>query len=283
MNILGHQIELLLFLQIVLTAVVIIVYFFTNSLKETPVENLATHQMVPLISFLFKHRPDIPDFPTLTELRPTAGFLGSYASLLLKRLQQYFDGKSPYEVSLERADPSQSSTLTIFCIAVVAVLLAPVVVPVIFLAEVYPGKPFRRERIETTEVRQQNFSITVILAVPNLLLVALGIALAGDHFWWALAALAVGGLNMLLLIITAAQLIVEQQRWKRFWQESFLAIMAAAERTDDHELFNRALLLHNYIDGQPDTPVPGNLGLYAVVYSAVQALLYGGFSLVGRT
>jgi hypothetical protein len=283
MTIFGYTIELLLFLQIVLTAVVVIAYFFTNSLKETPIENLASHQMVPLISFLFKHRPDVPDFATLVELRDPDGFLGSYATLLVRRLQQYLDGKSRYEVSLERADPSQASTFTIFCLAVLAVLLAPLVVWQMFRIEVYPGKPFRRERIETTEVRQQGFSITLILLVPNLLLVALGIVLAPNHFWWALAALVVGGMNVLLSLIAGAVLIMHQQRWKRFWQETFLSVMAEAERRDDHDLFNRALLLHNYIEGQPDTPIPGSLGFYAVLYSTVQALLYGVFHLLGKT
>jgi hypothetical protein len=83
MNILGYQIDLLLFLQIVLTAVVIIAYFFTNSIKETPTENLASHQMVPLISFLFKHRPSMSDFNTLTERRGFRRDPGSYANLLI--------------------------------------------------------------------------------------------------------------------------------------------------------------------------------------------------------
>jgi hypothetical protein len=132
-------------------------------------------------------------------------------------------------------------------------------------------------------VRQQNFSQVIILMVPNALLFALGLLVKNTHPILSSIGMASGGVNVLLGLIGCAALILEQQRWKRFWQETFLGVMAKAERKDDHDLFNRALLLHNYIDSQPNTPVPGSLGFYAVLYSTVQVLLYGLFNLLGKT
>jgi len=88
------------------------------------------------------------------------------------------------------------------------------------------------------------------------------------------------GFGIVFSILNVSLFILWQQSWKDYWQNKHLEVMALAEREANHDLFNRAMIFKDYIESQPDIPIPGNLTLYAVVYSGIQFLLLWIFSVI---
>jgi hypothetical protein len=100
---------------------------------------------------------------------------------------------------------------------------------------------------------------------------------------WGYAAAALLSLSITLTLAGLFLLVWWHVAWKDFWQEKLLEVMALAGKRGDHDLFNRAMFLRNYIESQPDIPVPGSLGFYAVVYSGVQGLLLLASNIIKTT
>src|SRR5947209_235769 len=69
MKLFGLQIELVLFLQLAITAIIICVYAVLTSLQEAKSSQLSDGHMIVLISFLVKHHARIKSLPELAEAK----------------------------------------------------------------------------------------------------------------------------------------------------------------------------------------------------------------------
>lgn len=254
-------------LQIATTAVVIGVYAAVTFRCEQRAHYISDCRMVLLASLVLDHHPKVPDLAALLDLSDKAVLtrgdtvLGRFGV----RLDQFRqDGSMP-----EFARSSHVKSIE----HLVLLLLAPVVSLLSFLDE-----DFRHNapRIRSTEFRRSELSGYLQVAMVSLMLVAIGVALIGESYVKSgVAVAAIYTIGFATALIRVFRIVQGQQHWKTYWTDRLLDIAAIADRRKNQDLATRGAVLSNYVDNQPDLPLPGTIGLYTAIYSGVQvAIIY---------
>ena len=155
-----------------------------------------------------------------------------------------------------------------------AMVFAPIASPAFFIVSLSEVKQYRLHRIVHTEWRKDDISKFAIMLSSNLLLLGVAILfIISRSPLWGYIIITVTGLGIVAAIAEIAVAVWGQNYWKDFWQIRLLEVMAVAGKQDNHDLFNRAMILKGYVESQPDIPIPGNLGFYGLIYSGIQAIL----------
>ena len=270
----GFQVGFLLFLQLVLTTAIIVIYVVFNSLQEGRANHLNDCYMTLLTSFLTKYHPKIQNLSELVELNkkdldksPSLNLLSTYLDIFRR------SGELPSPVEITRAH----RTLKFLFVA----LTAPVTAFLGIILFLYEAKKYRIQRIIHTELRKNHFSKEMLILFANIffLIIALQFIFPRCAFWGFLISIPTG-IGIAFSIIHMSLFIYWQQSWKDYWQYKLLDIMAFAERKNNLNLFNKAMSFNEYIESQPDIPIPGSSGFYAAVYSGIQFLLLWIFYII---
>lgn len=279
MTVLGLQIGLLQFLQLVTTAAIIAIYCLVISLQEGNADRLSQCHMILLTSFIIKHHPDINSLLELAEAsKKHVSEPRSDIYFLSKNLCEFQkSGKLP---SLEEAGGSISLFGTL-CDEIFLVLAAPIWAPTLLLMDLHNARKYKVHRIRHTEIRKNYISKSFLTFFANIfyLFVTFQFILPKSSLL-GISIMILASIGIVASIINVLAYLLWQQFWKDYWQSTLLDIMGAATKMNDHGLFNRALILKNYIESQPDIPIPGSLGFYLIIYSGVQALLLWMFNIV---
>ncbi|MBU7045380.1 MAG: hypothetical protein HXS54_03000 [Theionarchaea archaeon] len=279
MTILGLQIGVLQFLQLVTTAVIITLYSLVISLQEGKADRLSQCHMILLTSFIIKYHPCIKNLLELAEASKKHVTDSKYDIYLLSRNLCKFHNSGTLP-SMEEA----GGTITLlgtFCDEIIIVLAAPIVAPMLLLMDLHNAREYRVYRIRHTEIRKTYISKNFLTFFANVfyLLITFQFVLPKSSLLGTLILILVS-IGLAASIIDVLAYLLWQQFWKDYWQSTLLDIMAAATRENDHGLFDRALILRNNIESQPDIPIPGSLGFYLIIYSGVQVLLLWIFDII---
>ena len=266
--------ELLQFLQLATSALVITIYALFHALQGRKAIHLSECHMVLLTAFLIKHHPEIKSLSKLVEASDKDLVnLGDVMSSLKGNLDTF-------ENSGNLPPPIETVRLRILEFLIL-VLIAPVTIFIgvkTFFSEV---RKYKVQRIRHTELRKNYFSKDMLLLFVNIFYLFLLFQFIFPIYpclTLLFSAPMIIGIG--LSVIHMATFIYLQQSWKEYWQVKFLDVMAIAENKDNHDLFNRAMIFKDYVESQPDIPIPGNLGFYAVIYSIIQFLLLWIFNVI---
>jgi hypothetical protein len=267
MNILGFNIQLLLLLQLLFTATVITIYAVLTSMQEAKARQLSDSHMIILIDFVTKHHPELKTIFQITESkREDSGGSGTEVYWRIKRFQDFeSSGDLP---SLD--DYNQSSIFE----NLILMFFAPLLSPIFAIWFFYEERKYKLQRLVHTEYRKNMFSKGIIFLSMNLLALSTALLLIIPKTrFWGYPILILTSISAGASIIAIAANIWWQLNWKDFWLDKLLEVIGTASKQNNHDLFNRAMILNGYISSQPDIPIPGSLGFYAIVYSGVQGLL----------
>ena len=283
MNFFGLQIPLILALQILMTAIVITFYTILLSLQEAKADQLNSSYMILLLSFVMDNHPEMKSLADVADIKQEAlDELETDINWLSRFLTEYRDtGKLP------PLSKFQGSTLLE---NLVAMLLAPLVGPLLTIWRLEVEKKYKISRVTHTEIRKNFFSKFTFLLAVNLFVVVLSLLFLVPRFpRWGYALVILTSISSLACLVGMSAYVWWQMNWKDYWQDKLLEVMAVADKKrddknkPDHDLFNRAMILRNYIQSEPDIPIPGSLGFYTIVYSGVQGFLFLVFHIIHRT
>lgn len=265
MTIFGYTVDFLLLFQVGTTTIIVGVYAMLTSLGERRADHQSDCQMILLISFVAQEHPNVRSLSDVVEVRDVDKLRQKDTT---KYFSEYYDN---YKISgtLPSYANAQSSTMTENIIALIITPLFSILILFLFV-DWYRRNVFR---IRTTELRKNYFSKLVLLAVGGIGYLLLATVMLNELPKIAVIFMFLGAISILLSVIGIAILTLEQQAWKTYWSDRLLEILAAQDREEAHDQFNRALLLSNFLNEQPDVPFPGRLGLYTGIYSVVQALI----------
>ena len=266
MTVLHYHVGLTLLLQVVTTATLLGLYAATTSLREQESDHASDRNMVLFAAFLFDYHPTVKDLNAL---------LGRPKDQAIER------GEDLFYFAYHLANYIKDGTLPLFALAakvnlgeqLVSLALAPVF-PIFGVYYLFGYGRKNLARIAHTEYRKNTFSIFMMfLAFDVLIAVATAELLLRrtPHFGAVLIVVSLVGIVASLVGLSLVAL--QQKSWKGYWSYRLLEIMAVAEHEKKHDLFNRAMILNSYVDSQPDIPIPGRLGFYTAVYSAVQVVI----------
>ena len=267
MRLLGFQIQLVLLLQLVMTAIVITAYAVSSSMQEAKASHLNYCHMILLISFVKDHHPKIKSLSELAEAGQKCLDDGSND---IHWLSKYLDH---YQETGELPKPGtfhESKLLENLLILITAPVFAPLLTAT-YLSEM---SQYRYQRITHTEMRKAVLSKVIMFLFSNMFILLIALLLLIPKISWlgyiifAVASFAIATCILHILVFAWGQM-----SWKDFWQVKLLDLMALASKEGNHDLFNRAMIFRGYLESQPDIPIPGNLGLYAVIYSGVQGII----------
>jgi heme/copper-type cytochrome/quinol oxidase subunit 4 len=267
LNFFGYQIETLLFLQLLITAIIIIFYSILIGSQEAKAERLSQRHILLLLNFLIIHHPSIK---SLSEL----------AGAEKKELDN--SGNHIYRISLGLSRLKNSGELPSIKPDIehgigahlLIVIFAPVYAVVSALMEIGESRRYELHRIIHTELRKNYFSKDMISLIANLLILIIALLFVlPNHPSWGYLILIVSVIAIILLIVEMSAYVWWQMSWKDFWQDKLLDIMASAEKESNHDLFNKAMILKGYIESQPDVPLPGSFSFYVVIFTGVQGIL----------
>jgi hypothetical protein len=262
----GKAVSLVTLLQVAVTLVLVAIYVTKTSFNEQRSTHLSDLQMLLASAFVISNHPSRKSPQDLLEskdddLKKTGSDLRIYAD----RLRKYqADGTIPTIAQAPRASLREH---------VLAIALAPIFAAavVVVATEELRNKTFL---ICHTDYRKDFIGKASLIAIVN---VFAGAAVA--HFSPAitatpwLVATAVPLLGAVLSCAGIAVLIYQQQSWKAFWNDRMLELMAVGEHSANHDLFNRAFAYLSHVEAQPDIPLPGRLGLYTGLFTAVQGII----------
>lgn len=253
--------------QLIVTICIFVVFAFVNSIKEKGVLHANYKQMVILCNFLTAYNSKFPTIESITNSK----------KILTK------DKKSEYHVfmrnyekyketgNFESFEAIEASHLVEHIIGIVLSIFMSFF---LFFFEIKFSYQNEHYKFRNSDVRRNYFTKVFILFVSNLLIATIGAFLIMNNHTL------IGGLlllfalwSIILNLMTSFYFITEQQKWKSFWQDALLDIMGSSSIQQNHELFNRALLLKNQIDAEPDIPFPISIAFYGVVISVVNFLL----------
>lgn len=264
MTLIGYNIGVVLFLQIVTTLMIIGIYSVMTSLRERKDDHQSDCQMVLLASFLFDLHATVKDLKTLTGERQSAIDDPDGKFLRFARALERFRSDG----SLPDAAPASVST---FGDHVRAVFGAPIIA---IGAPILVWQERRYQLIKHTEYRRNLFSKIMMLLAVNLVLTVGASAFMNGYLSGMGAVLVVAGLaGVIACLVGLAVLVAQQNAWKVYWRDRLVELMAVAEHGKHHDVFTRAMILSNHVDAQPDVPFPGRLALYTGIYSCVQAVI----------
>jgi hypothetical protein len=274
MKIFNFHIELILALQFLTTAIVITVYAVVTSLQEAKADYLNECHMVLMVSFVLDNHPRIRTLLELAEAKQEhLDDSITQINSLAKRLTKFREvGDLPSESSFEGSNLRDN---------LLAMLIAPfagIAMTLFFFAE---EKQYRLSRIQHTEIRKNIFSKFTFVLFSNVfaLLIILIFVFPHSSFWGYLAIVAIA-VAIIACIVSMATFVWWQMSWKDYWQSKLLEVMGFAGKQNNHDLFNRAMILKGYVESQPDVPIPASLGFYLAIYSVVQGILFAIFRVI---
>ncbi|HYI64237.1 MAG TPA: hypothetical protein VEW71_05060 [Allosphingosinicella sp.] len=263
MEILDYHIDLLTAAQVGATAAMVGIYAILTSIGEQRAINQSDRQMMLLISFVLQEHSSIKTLSDIVD-RQQIDILGDRDNMefFLESFESYQkDGTIPNHI--------QSSEIFD---NLLAIIFSPAF-SVIFLVLMRDWNKRKHYRVKTTILRKNYFSKAVMMAVAGVGYVFAAGAVINGIQWLAICLFILGLITILASALSVALLTFEQQSWKAYWGDRLAEILATQDMAKAHDQFNRALLLSNSIDEQPDVPFPGRLGLYTGIYSIVQVLI----------
>lgn len=265
MEVFGYPLDLVTIFQVGTTAIIVAIYATLTSLGERRADHQSDCQMVLLVSFVTQEHPTLKALHQVVDL-PEGDVDAVHDNLahFSQRFEAYKkDGSLP---SVETAANTNMRENLVFT------FLAPFIstFALLVLRDEHKRRIFR---IRTTEMRKNLFSKMVLIAIGGIGYFFLGAAVLHSVRWLGTACMIAVPFAVIGALLGVLILSFEQQAWKTYWSDRLLEILAAQDREAAHDEFNRALLLSNFINEQPDVPFPGRLGLYTGVYSVVQALI----------
>jgi hypothetical protein len=268
------QIELILALQLVTTAIIITVYGVITSLQEAKADYLNECHMVLMISFILDNHPRLKTLLELAEAKQEhVEDSNTQIESLAQRITTFNEaGDLPAESSFEGSNLLETLLM---------MLLAPIAGIAITWYVLNEERKYRLRRIQHTEMRRNIFSKFTCVFFGNLfaLLITLLFILPRSSFW-GYSVMGVITLSLIACIVSMAMLVWWQTSWKDYWQSRLLEIMGCAGKQNNHDLFNRAMILKGYVEAQPDVPLPASLGFYVAIYSVVQGVILALFKIV---
>ena len=274
MTLFGFQLDVLLFVQIVVTAVLLLVLTLVHSVQKTRAARLDFLHMIPLVSFLIRNHPGIHGVPDLVNLpKDEAG--------KVKELHDFEDYLNAFEKDGKLPAPGEIAPDS-FWTFVLVVALAPLagIAAVVEVARRTWG--CRSFRTDHTSFRKNVFSKVALLLVANLFWVFVVVSLLLPYSLWLAVGLSIiPGVGALGSLVSLCVLVYQQHLWKDFYQEKLLEVTGKAHYGNDVETLNGALLLKQDVESQPDLPIPGSIPFYAVVYSIVQVTVVWAFRSFG--
>jgi hypothetical protein len=272
-NIGNLRLDLLLVLQIVSTAVLIFLYALFVSFREHIADRESESKTILLLDFYFQNT----ESATLLELveaedkeLPERDY-AYHLKFIQTRYDKYRDTGQLPTPDMYHPTPFLDNILLFFAAAPLWSLFT-----LVFLT--MQARAYRVYRIQYTDIRTSYVSKLALSAFGNLvyLLIALELLLPLRNDLVHALSITLVALNLLGLFAAIATIMLLtwwQVSWKSYWQDALLQILATASHRSDHDVFNRALILTREIKLEPDIPIPGTLGAYVVVYSAVQVVL----------
>jgi hypothetical protein len=270
LTIFGYQVDLLLLLQIIVTAALVTLYLSLNSARESDHFRNSDTETILLVSFLFDHSKKYSD---LAELTKADSSIMEDSTTHIHRFEGYFTNYRE-KGELPPEDYPGSSMLQ----SLVLILLGPFssILLLIFYFLEARGRKFYR--IEHTDYRKNLLSKDCIILFGSLiyLLVAITLLSNSGSWGWRILGIIILIFAVLGTAVTLGGLFILtrwQYEWKSFWQGELHEMMASASKSGNHDLFNRAIILRREINSEPDVPIPGALQFYVVTYSIVQVLL----------
>lgn len=265
-TILGYSVDQVTALQIGVTVVIVFTYLVATSLREQQADHKSDCWMVIVVAFLIHHHPQITKLDDVVGVDPAGATTGEELGHFSTRLDNYLaTGALP-----SFANAAETTVLE----HLLFILGAPVLTIAGFAVLREEGR--RTYKIRHTDIRKNYLSKMAVGIIGCLGYIWIA-ALLED--WNRTTAMIVGGLGVLGIIggiAGALRLVRDQQGWKAYWNDRFVEVLAIADKNNDHDCFNRALLLNHTIDREPDLPVPGQLAFYTAIYSGVQALIVFG-------
>lgn len=266
LTIFGFHIELLLFLQLLVTAVIITIYFLMYSLKVKNADYISSCNTILLTCFLVKFHPEINSLQDISKASiKDIEDKNSEIYWLSKFYDDFNNSGIFFSYSLAAEDCWSDRIL--------AFLLSPIFSVVGLWVITSESRHYRYQRILHTELRQNHISQFIIFLAIDICYIFIALEIIIHNLLMGFFALIVAVIGVVAAIMCILIYIVGQQIWKDYWLKKLLDVMAFATKEENHDLFNRAMILKTYIESQPNIPVPGNLGFFALVYSGVQALL----------
>ncbi|HYM75897.1 MAG TPA: hypothetical protein VE377_07955 [Candidatus Dormibacteraeota bacterium] len=265
-TVLSFHIGLTVMLQFATTAVVLGAYAVTTSLREQKSNHVSDRHMVLFVSFLLDYHPTIKSLDAVIER------VGSEAKETDD--MYYFRPKfAAYAKEGKLPDFASAAGTTLWENLLFGILLAPLSA-ILSTVEMLEDLRNNLVRIKHTEYRKDGSSKCMLfLASSALMAIAAPEILRGRGRIVGMLFIVAGLVGTLASLGCLAVTIAQQQSWRAYWTDRLLEIMAVAEHEKNHDLFNRAMILNNYVDSQPDIPVPGRLGAYTAVYSGIQAVI----------
>jgi hypothetical protein len=279
MTLLGFQVELLLLVQLLVTTFIITIYAVLTSLQEAKSDQLSKSHIILLLSFLFDHHPDYKSIPDIAEAK--AENIND-ENLDIYWLTKYFDRLHNSGV-LPTVEDFEGSPLWH---NLLILLFAPLTSPLITFMMLDEERKYRFKRLMHTEMRKNIFSKYIILLSGNLIALFTALILVfPKSAGWGYVILIIGTISTITSLIGMAANVWWQMSWKEFWQDKLLDVMAKASvgTEKNHDIFNRAMILKNYIESQPDVPLPGNFGFYVSIYSGVQLIILLVYNLIQKS
>jgi hypothetical protein len=272
MDIFGLRIELLHLVQGLVAILFVGLYQVLTTLKQESIDDLSAANMALLISFVSKQmKATVDDLRHSTAYSIEKKYLND-VGMHLERLEK----SSEYLLATGSTDRRNKVLKNLL----VTVLLAPFVLP--FITPLLPWLISDFEiRLTPTPKRQTDFAGTAATAIVVTSILFVAIISANAYPMAAIITGAVAIVVILECVFIISILIRHQLQWKAYWEERMFEIMARAEKENQHGLFLKALALRNDIASQPDVPMPGNTGFYAIVFAVSQTIVYWAFLIAG--
>ena len=267
MDIWGTHIETVTVIQLLAAAVVIATYSFIHSLHEGHADHVSDSQMLLLSQFILEHHPDIRTLEVIGE--------GTDKTLADNKTHIYWLNKHLDEFQLTGKLPARAMAgKTTLFENVMLLVIAPLYAFASLGMELTEAREYRVQRILHTEMRKNYVSKNVIAIFSCCMFIVVATSLIVPRWprqgWVIVAACSIA---TLCAVIEMIFYVWHQTEWKDYWQEKLSDVMASAAKEKNHDLFNRALALRNYIELQPDVPVPATVAFYGGVLGATQAVI----------
>ncbi len=267
MNIWRVSIDLTLLLQLLVTIIIITIYAVLTSLEENRSTLLSRRHMILLIYFLINNDPKVKNLLELAEAKQEHVDDSTNELCDLSRGIENFKASG----SLPDLDSIGGSGLSSILLMII---FAPAASLSFCIFRIVEMRSYKFQRIIHTEWRKDDISKYILMFSGNLLILTVGVLFVIQRsYWWGALITGVAVLGALAAIVIIAITVWGQSLWKDYWQIKLLDVMAVAGKEDNHDLFNRAMILKGYIESQPDIPIPGNLGFYGLVFSAAQGII----------
>jgi len=275
-NVFGYHFALLTILQVVTTVLVIGVLAFYSAMQEARADHESDWEILLLCSVVL---PNHPVYSTLSKVSEA-----SDEELKDQGQSLYYFDRSLTAFTADGVLPSEE-------VAASAKLGEHFVVCLIAPAAAWLGlwfftdemRRYRSYRLEHTKMRRNIMSKIILVCATDLLYLAIGAELINDGFRrLGFTISGVVALGLLGCIGCFSVCVIAQRKWKSFWTDALIEIMGKSAKDNNHDLFNRAQLLRNNVESQPEIPLPVGAGAYAAIYSSVQLLLVWFFKLIAK-